>query len=379
MLATEPQTFLARYRWWLALAISLLVAALWYLYTQQPQSLAVVSVSAGPTERVLAITGRTRPRVTVRIVPKVAGELIELTKQEGERVQAGELLARLDAPALQASLDQAAAALAAQRSRLAETERTLARQTELRTRGLTTLKEFDAATFEREQAAAELRRLTAGRREAAAKLSDSSIDAPVSGVVLARPVDPGQVVTSQSVIYELAPLTDIEIETEVDERYLPEIVPGLKADVLIAGRGQPLTATVYYSASKVDPRSGFATVRLKLDATGPDMPLSLRSGVTADVNIIVERLNHAVTIPRSAMLGREQQARVLIVSAGVVAEQRVQFVEWPSDRVIVTAGLSAGDVVLAQPRVDLIGQRVRPVAASASDNVRDRSGGIRTP
>jgi hypothetical protein len=174
-------------------------------------------------------------------------------------------------------------------------------------------------------------------------------------------------------------LTDIEIETEVDERYLPEIVPGLKADVLIAGRGQPLTATVYYIASKVDPRSGGATVRLKLDATGPDMPLSLRSGVTADVNIIVERLNHAVTIPRSAMLGREQQARVLIVSAGVVAEQRVQFVEWPSDRVIVTAGLSAGDVVLAQPRVDLIGQRVRPVAASASDNVRDRSGGIRTP
>ncbi len=375
MLEPEPRSFLSRYSGWLAVAAAIVVGTFFYLRSQRPEPVDVVAVRAGPTERVLAITGRTRPRITVSVVPRTPGQIIVLAKQEGDQVTAGELLVKLDAPALRASVEQVDSALAAQRRTVTEAERNFARLAELRQRGLTTLKDYDQAKFERDQALAEIRRLSATRREAAARLAESTIVAPVSGVVLSRPVDAGQVVSAQTVIYELAPLADVEIETEVDERYLPEVQPGLSADVLIAGRAEPLRATVYYVASKVDPRSGGAKVRLKLD-----QPVdALRAGVTADVNIIIERLANAITVPRSALLGRDDRARAMLVRAGKVTEQPVQFLEWPSDRVIVTSGLSAGDEILTQPRPELLGQRVtsntEPERALAN---RDRSGGIRS-
>jgi RND family efflux transporter MFP subunit len=311
---------------------------------------------------VLAITGRTRPQVTVTIVSEVPGQIVRLTKEEGDSVAAGELLVRLDAAASRAAVEQVDSALAAQRRSLAEAERNLARLTELKSRGLATIKEFDQANFELDQARVEAQRLGATRREAAARLAEATIAAPVAGVVLARPVDAGQVVSSQTVIYEIAPLAGVEVETDVDERYLGEIRAGTEADVLIAGRADPLRATVNYIAPKVDPRTGGAKVRLRL-ADGPN---DLRAGLTADVNLIVERRSMALTVSRSAILGRDASARALVVRDGRVVEQPIKFLEWPSERVIVSDGLSPGDVLLTQPRVDLIGKRVRAVSGLAA-------------
>jgi hypothetical protein len=97
-------------------------------------------------------------------------------------------------------------------------------------------------------------------------------------------------------------------------------------------------------------------VRLRLDQKIPD----LRSGLTADVNLVIERRAQAITVARSAILGRDGDARVLIVKDGVVNPASVKFVEWPSERVIVLSGLAPGAQLLAAPRPDLIGKRVAP-------------------
>jgi hypothetical protein len=185
-------------------------------------------------------------------------------------------------------------------------------------------------------------------------------------VVLARPVDLGQVVNAQSVIYEIAPLAGVEVETEVDERYLAEVNTGMRADVLVAGSREPLGASVYYIAPKVDPRTGGAKIRLRFDQATVD----LRAGVTAEVNLVIERLPEAITVARSAILGRDQTARALIVRDGVVVEQPIRFVEWPSDRVIVTEGLVRGDKLLSQPRAELVGERVKVVSGLAAASGR---------
>jgi RND family efflux transporter MFP subunit len=361
MLAPEPISFWSRNRWWLLAASAAVVGGWFFVRANQPLPVTVVEARSSAAERVLAITGRTRPQVTVTIVPKTSGQIVALTKQEGDTVQAGELLVRIDAAAARAAVDQVDSSLSSQRRALAEAERNLARLSELRARGLTTAKEHDQAVFDLDQARAEVTRLGATRREASARLGDATLVAPVSGVVLSRPVDVGQVVSSQSVIYELAPLAGVEVETEVDERYLAEVMPGLPADVLVAGQPTPLAATVYYIAPKVDARTGGAKVRLKFDSAPPD----LRAGVSADVNIIVERRAQALTVARSAILGRDATARALVVRDGVVTEQPLKFIEWPSDRVIVLEGLAAGDKLLSQPRAELIGQKVRPIAGLA--------------
>jgi RND family efflux transporter MFP subunit len=352
----EDQGLLGRYRWYLIGAAALALAVFVGVRMTRPMPVGVVEARQGPAERVLAITGRTRPQVTVTIVPKAGGQIVRLTKEEGQTVRAGELLVQLDAEAPRAAADEAVSRIAAQQRALVESERNFDRASQLKARGLATVKDYDQARFDLDQARSELQRLEASRREVSAKLRDSTIVAPVSGVVLSRPVDQGQVVSAQSVIYEIAPLADVEVEADVDEQFLAEVREGLKADVLIAGRAAPIAATLYYVSPKVDPRTGGAKVRLRLD----EKVEGLRSGLTADVNLVVERRPSAITVARSAILGRDATARVQVVTGGVVEEKKVRFLEWPSDRVIVLAGLDAGQQLIAQPRPDLVGRKVAP-------------------
>lgn len=353
----EPRPgFLSRYRYVVLGVLAAGLVAFMFYRSSRPIPVGVIEAKAGPAERVLAISGRTRPQITVNIVPKFPGQIVRLAKEEGETVKAGELLVQLESDAPRAAVDEVASKITLQQRAVAETERSFRRIEQLRAQGLATVKEFDSAKFELDQARLSLEGLAATRREVMSRLRDNTLVAPVSGVVLARPVDAGQVVGAQTVIYEIAPLADVEIEADVDERYLPEIREGLKADILVAGQSAPLAATLYYVSPKVDPRTGGAKVRLRLDGSVK----TLRSGLTADVNIIIERRDQAVTVARSAILGRDRNARVLVVNDGRVAAQPVSFLEWPSERVIVLAGLQPGQQVLASPRPDLIGEKVAP-------------------
>jgi RND family efflux transporter MFP subunit len=354
---------LPRTRWTLAAVAAIAAIAVFTWRGSRPEPVAVVDIRAGNAERVLAITGRTRPRVTVTIMPKIAGQIIELTREEGEHVEAGELLARLDADAARAAVEQDESASAWQQRAVTEAERNLARSRQLRELGLTPQKELDQAQFDLDQARAELTRRAASMRESRSRLADATIRAPVSGVVLSRPVDRGQVVGAQATIYEIAPLADVEVEADVDEQYLGELRDGLAAEVLIAGRAGKIPATLYYVAPKVDPRTGGAKVRLRLNQPADN----LRTGVTADVNLIIERRANAVTLARSAILGREADARVLVVADSRVEQRPVRYQEWPSERVIIEAGLEPGDAVIEQPRPDLVGARVQALRGGPPD------------
>lgn len=352
----ENQGFWARYKLYVLAALVAVAGAWFWQRSNRPMPVAVVQAKAGPAERVLAITGRTRPQVTVTIVPKVSGQIVRLTKDEGQAVRAGELLVQLDADAPRAAVDEVEQQVASKQRARDEAQRNYDRIAQLKDRGLATVKDFDQAKFDLDQAQVELQRVAATRREVAARLRDNTLVAPVSGVVLSRPVDVGQVVSTTSVIYELAPLADVEVEADVDEQFLSEVREGLKADVLVPGRPRPIPATLYYVSPKVDPRTGGAKVRLRLD----EPVEGLRSGLTADVNLVIERRDTAITVARSAILGRDRTARVQLVRDGVVEEKAVQFLEWPSERVIVLAGLDAGATLVSQPRPDLVGQRVAP-------------------
>lgn len=367
----SERSFLSRYRYYVIAALVLALASFMLWRSSRPVPVGVIEAQQGPAERVLAISGRTRPQVTVNIVSKVPGQIVRLAKEEGDAVKAGELLVQLEADAPRAALDEVGSKITLQQRAVAEAERGFRRIEQLRAQGLATVKEFDSAKFELDQARLALDGLAATRREVAARLRDNTILAPVTGVVLSRPVDAGQVVGAQTTIYEIAPLADVEVEADVDEQYLAEIREGLKADVLVPGRSQPISATLHYVSPKVDARTGGAKIRLRFD-----QPVEgLRSGLTADVNIIVERRDAALTVARSAILGRDRSARVLVVADGRVEARPISFLEWPSERVIVLNGLTAGQQLVAAPRADLIGEKVVPMTDLAAVPAGERPRG----
>jgi RND family efflux transporter MFP subunit len=157
------------------------------------------------------------PGAEVVVSSEVSGTLVALPVEEKQRVKKGQLLAELRADDFRAQHAEARAQLAAADSEirlaqneLARAERLLAKQVDTASRADRATRDLEVANARRDAARAEVARLEA-------EISKRRIVAPIDGVVLARPADPGETIEARSAILTLADLSRVRIEAEVDE------------------------------------------------------------------------------------------------------------------------------------------------------------------
>ena len=307
-----------------------------------------------PASRILAVNGRIRPRLQVDIRPALGGELVALPFDVGDRVGAGQVLSRIDDAPETAAIAEAEASVQAQQATLAQARRDLARFEALGQ--FATRREVEQRRLSVEEGARELSRRRAAVVQAREQRDRRVLRAPFAGVILERPVDPGQTVGLDSVIYRLADLTAPEVTVEVDEAYAAEIRPGMEARVSFPGQAGELRAAVAHVEPRVDPATGARDVRLTLVDGAAEVP----SGLTVTVNLVIERRERAISVPRSALILGGDAAKVRLVGKdGVVSERAVSFIDWPAETVIVTRGLAEGERLLADPEAAQPGEKVR--------------------
>jgi HlyD family secretion protein/membrane fusion protein (multidrug efflux system) len=341
---------------WAAAAIVLLVLAGVVAYLMRPPRVTVVTVKAEPVERILAAVGRVRGRENVQVYARTPGQIVELKKDEGDRVVVGEILGRLDAAMQRAVVTQRKAAVAAQRRKLAQSQRDLARVETLAAKGFVTDERRETSRLTVQTDSEELTRLQASVAEAESRLEDFVIRAPMAGRILTRPLDPGQVVNTSTVIFEIVSQGPPEVETDVDETLAGALESGMRARLSPVGMGGAVfDGRVTFVAPNVDPTTGGRTVRLGFDAPPQEIP----PGLSVDVNISVETIDRALTLPRSAIVaGADRESYVIAVRDGTAVKQAVTFVDWPAERVIVESGVREGELVAADPLGVAEGARV---------------------
>jgi RND family efflux transporter MFP subunit len=334
-------------------ALALAITGYWLFAPRDPE-VATLIIKKAPADRVLAVNGRIRPRLQVDIRPSLGGELIALPFDVGDRVAAGQVIAKIDDAPEQAAISQAQASVSTQQATLAQARRDLARFAALGQ--FATKREVEQRRLTVVEGERELTRLRAAVVQASEQRDRRVLRAPFAGVILERPVDPGQTVGLDSVIYRLADLSSPEISVEVDEVYAAEIRPGMDATVAMPGQQRPLKAKVLHVEPRVDPATGARAVRLGLIGGTVDAP----SGLTVTVNLLIERRQDAISVPRSALISSGATAQVRIVGAdNVVTERPVTIIDWPADSVIVTRGLQPGARILADPGSAAPGDKVR--------------------
>jgi HlyD family secretion protein len=334
-------------------ALALAIAGYW-LFAPRDPAVATLIIKRAPADRILAVNGRIRPRLQVDIRPSLGGELIALPFDVGDRVTAGQVMARIDDAPEQAAIAQAQASVATQQATLAQARRDLARFAALGQ--FATKREVEQRRLTVVEGERELTRREAAVVQARELRDRRVLRAPFAGIILERPVDPGQTVGLDSVIYRLADLSSPEISVEVDEVYAAEIRPGMDATVAMPGQQRPLKGKVLHVEPRVDPATGARAVRLGLTGATVDAP----SGLTVTVNLLIERRQDAISVPRSALISSGNTAKVRIVGADhVVIERSVTIIDWPADSVIVTQGLQPGVRILAEPGSAAPGDRVR--------------------
>ena len=335
-------------------AIVLALAGYWFLVPRD-KAVATIIVKTAPSERILAVNGRIRPRLQVDIRPSLGGALIALPFDVGDRVEAGQILARIDDAPETAAIAEAEASVQAQEATLAQAGRELARFKKLGQ--FATKREVEQLRLAVVEADRELSRRRASMVQVREQRDRRVLRAPFAGVILERLVDPGQTVGIDSIIYRLADLSSPEISIEVDEIYAAEIRPGMEATISLPGQEGLLQANVLHVEPRVDPATGARAVRLGLVNAAIDAP----SGLTVTVNLVIERRKSAISVPRSAIILSGSAARVRIVGPDkIVTERAISFVDWPAETVIVTSGIQTGERILTDPNSAKPGDKVRP-------------------
>ncbi len=300
---------------------------------------AVETLAPGPVQRVLAVSGRTVSDVHSDIVSSVSARVLSVRADEGDSVAVGARLLDLDDTQQNATVRQAVAALdaaiLAQQNAREERDRAVALGQ--------TIAPVAAADAERALALAgiEIARLEAALDRAQLALPDYRISAPINGIVLSRSVEPGDLVTPSQVLMRLANKDNLQVEVQIDEIYAGEIRVGQRAQLRLAGRTEVAAGTVSFVASEVDEVTGSLRVKLSFDT-----PTEAQIGLTTVANILIEEVDDAVTVPRSAFVESGEGTAVFILRDGRARLTPITYIDWPAARVEITLGVSAGDTLV---------------------------------
>jgi len=352
-----------RVRRWLwrggVLAAALLGVIFGYLQISRPTEIPVESVAKAPAELTLAVIGRVRARELVEVRAERPGALVELLADESDRVSQGQALARVRSGEERGALDTARAEVAAIEAEVVLAARELDRSSPLAQAGWVTRARLDR---DRAALASARSRLAAARARVAsqaATVGETVLRSPLDGVVLARPVDLGHVVATTETVFTIGTADRIEIEAEVDEFYADAVRVGQAAILSPAGTRERSIGRVSEVSPRVDPRSGARLVRV----VPPDNS-NYDPGRSVDVNVVVERLRNAISVPRASLIGRGRAQRVLVLEGERVVERAVETLDWPGERAIVRSGLQPGDLIVLDPLEHPVGSE--GVAATRS-------------
>lgn len=336
-----------RRRFWPLLLLLLAAGGAAYAWIEKPWQARPLAVAAeilvpGPVTQVLAVNGRIAARKSVTVRSAVSAQALSVNADTGYSVDTGDVLARLDAAVVEAQAGQARSALEAQQVKQRQAEATAARSQALGDNATRASRE--EAELALAAAINETARLQAALEQVERQIAQYTVAAPMRGVVLSRGVDQGQLVDPQTELFVIADISDLVVETDVDELYSSRVSAGLKAMLKPVGASVPQEGTVIFAAPTVDPATGGRAIRIAFDS-----PVALPVGQTVNANVIVDEVPDALSIPRSAIITEGAQSHVLAVADGVAQRREIVFNDWPAERVIVSEGLSAGEAVILDP------------------------------
>lgn len=343
-------------RWglWLGLAVAGCLVG-WLFYAQPWKSgvatVAVEVVAPGPITRVLAVNGRIAALRTVDVKSTVAGTLVAPLANEGDVVEQGTVIARLDDTSQQSAVRQAVAAL--DQGVVTQTQAHDAFERAEALKGTVSRVTLEDARQTMERADQEVGRLRALVDLAQFQLTKFSIVAPIAGTILTRGVEPGQVVDLTTPIFTLADLGELVVETDVDESYATQIRTGMPALLQLTGDARTLDGRVSFVAPVVDADTGGLAVKIAFTE-----PQQAPVGLTVTANIVVDQREAAISAPRAAITTSESGHAVFVQIDGKAQRVPVSIVDWPADRLIVTEGLKSGDRLIVDANGLADGQAV---------------------
>ncbi|WP_181233800.1 efflux RND transporter periplasmic adaptor subunit [Enhygromyxa salina] len=227
--------------------------------------------------------GTVRAKHHVELAPGMTGVISSIAVEEGDTVEAGQRLFRIEGSSVQLAVSQAQSVVASAELQLAEAEREAERTRKLAERGTVGSANLERAQAGVEAAKAGVKQAKAGTALARSRTSDLSVESPISGVVTAKYKNVGEVATMMppTIVLVIDDISTVEVRVRVPELKLREIDIGSPLGVYFPALDQRLEVPLTRIGDTVDPRS--RTIELIIDVANPD--LRIKSGMSVEVEI----------------------------------------------------------------------------------------------
>ena len=274
--------------------------------------------------------GTTRASQSVEIVPLASGRIVELAIRPGQKVEKGQVLARLDNEIEEADLAEAQALLVEQRQQVERVER------------LQRTNAVSLATLE--QATAQFAAAEAAVERARRRLADRTIRAPFEGVVGLTDADLGARVDDETVLTRLDDLSQIEVEFSLPETLFAEIAIGQPVAARSAAfRDRSFTGRVISIDTRIDPVSRAFKVRAVIPNPDDLLPAGMFMSLTLT---LAEEAK--LVVPEEAIVVQAADTFVFLVEAGRASRRSVITGQRREGVVAVEKGLEEGAAVVTK-------------------------------
>lgn len=300
----------------------------------------VVAAELKPVARTESAVGSIRAVHETSIGAKLLARVIEVKIKAGQAVHQGDVLIRLDDTDIQPQLKQAKAALTAAEAVYQQAVADEKRYADLVADHAVSEQQYENQVTKLRTADAELKRANEGIKEVEAKLDWATIRAPISGVIVDKKVDVGDMVAPGQVVATLFDPNRMQLVASVREALAHRLQVGQDIGVSVEGLGKRCSGTV----SEIVPEAQAASRSFQVKVTGP-CPTGIYTGMFGRL-IIPLGEEMVLVIPRKAVQNVGQLELVDVVVDGHTARRAVRTGRTFGDEVEILSGLREGEQVV---------------------------------
>jgi RND family efflux transporter MFP subunit len=360
----------SRHRTWIVVVIIALLLMAGYHFSQSQvisvKTALVRQAASGNQQTVLNASGYVTARRQATVSSKVTGKVVEVLLEEGIKVEAGQVLAKLDdvnttatLRLYQAQVAAAESALAELKVRLTESEAEWQRISQLATNKISSASEYDHAKADFEAKKAQLTRqemeVTVARRQVELcqqEIDDLVIRAPFAGVVVSKNAQPGEMISPISAgggftrtgIGTVVDMASLEIEVDVNESFIGRVKAGQGVTATLdAYPDWHLPAKVIAIIPTADRQKATVKVRIGFERLDPRILPDMGVKVEFKAEGGAEATPAGMLIPKSALRQKDGKPVVYVLKNGKVEAHPVTVVGTQEQEVTISSGLTAGE------------------------------------
>lgn len=323
------------------------------------------TVESGPIEQSIELTGTLQAQEKAQVRSKTSGNVLAVLAQEGQAVQKGAVLVRIDPTEAKLRVQEREAFMLAQQAQAQQTKTQYDNNIRLHQQGFVSETALLNAKASHDAALAQVGVAQAQLNLARQQLADTEVRAPFAGTLGPVPVQTGSKVSVDSPLFDVLNLRQMEMRAEVSPDEIPRLKVGQQAQLVLSSNQPSLKATL----SRISPGSvqGSRTVSVFLAVQNPDQ--MLRSGQFATARLQLGAAQQGLLIPKTAIRELQGQAAVYVVTPQNTI--KAQTIETGSEVVKPDTGTAFVEVKKGlQEKDTIVGVNLGPLQDGAAISIQ---------